>query len=217
MDNVIYFLTHFIMQNIQCLFVCLFVCLFALGLQKKSCLINLQTQDLSPTRPPAVAIGNTFSIVLLFFHAILITIPLYKSVFPTHLLEERKVHFYFFSPKEEKSSYFPIYSVFICLCHHLSCTSHACMIASLWPPVLKFDLKKENPKRLQSSDMLTTQQGPLFSCRSFINGACEVGCGDLDNSCPDTLNIVKSRFTVCLMEGAHFRGSCVSVNGRGSF
>lgn len=51
--------------------------------------------------------------------------------------------------------------------------------------------------------MLTTQQGPLFSCSFFINGACEVGYGDLDNSCPDTLNIVKSRFTVCLMEGAY--------------
>jgi len=89
--------------------------------------------------------------------------------------------------------------------------SHAHLIRAWWPPVLKFDLKKENPKRLQSSDMLTTQQGPLFSCRSFINGACEVGCGDLDNSCPDTLNVVKSRFTVCLIEGAHFRGSCVSV------
>lgn len=52
--------------------------------------------------------------------------------------------------------------------------------------------------------MLTTQQGPSFSCSSFINGACEVGYRDLDNSCPDTLNIVKSSLkSVCLMEGAY--------------
>lgn len=107
-----------------CKISCLFVCLFALGLLKKSCLINLQTQDLFPTRPPAIAIGNTFSIVLLFFHAILVTIPSYKSVFPTHLLEERKVDFSFIK--------FLIFycTVFICLfcllSYPISCT---CMIA----------------------------------------------------------------------------------------
>lgn len=95
-----------------CKISCLFVCLFALGLLKKSCLINLQTQDLFPTRPPAIAIGNTFSIVLLFFHAILVTIPSYKSVFPTHLLEERKVDFSFIS-KGGKISYFLLYSIYL--------------------------------------------------------------------------------------------------------
>lgn len=132
-------------------------------------------QDLSPTRLPAVAIGNTFNIVLLFFFfLVLYSLPsVHINLYFPLTLCRRENRFVFYLQRREKLFFFHC-TVFICLCHHLSYpTFHTCMIGFIMTVRFLYCMKlfscflRESQK---NALILTTQLGPLFSCSSFING-----------------------------------------------
>ncbi len=156
-------------------YVCLFVCLFALGLLKKSCLINLQMQDLSPTRLPAVAIGNTFNIVLLFL-SFFLSCAIYIHINLSFPLTLRRRENWFVFYLQKRKTFLTVHYILhcairYCLCHHLSYpTFHTCMLGFIMKVRFLYCMKFFWRESQKNTLILTTQLGPLFSCSSFING-----------------------------------------------
>lgn len=174
MGNVIYFLTHFIMQNILCLFVCLFVCPGS----AKEVMLN-QPADARSLSHQASRSRNWKYIQhcspLLFFFLFFLVLYSLPSIhinrsFPL-TLSKRENRFVFYLQRRKKI-FFSLYSIY--LCHHLSYpTFHTCMIGFIMTVHFLYCIKlfscflRESQK---NALILTTQLGPLFSCSSFING-----------------------------------------------